>query len=101
MTDEVLRARIGVGRLDVEQGRAQAAVPALKKIVQDANSVGLKAISVQASVDYAAAPLAGKQTDAARPLLETALGQADKAGLLLQQARAEYLLGKAWSTAGN
>src|SRR5208282_2477400 len=94
LTEEVLRARLGMARVDVEQGKAQAAAPALKKIVQDANSMGLEAISVQASIDYAAALLASKQADAARPVLETALGQAGKAGLLLQQARADYLLGE-------
>ncbi len=42
-------------------------MPALKKIVQDAGSIGLKALSVQASISYAQALLATNHADAARP----------------------------------
>src|SRR5271165_1640375 len=99
-TEQGLRAKVGLARVDVEQGRAKAAIPALKKIIQDANSMGLKALSVQASINYAAALLAANQADAARSELEAALGQAAKLGLVLSRARAEYLLGKALTAAG-
>jgi serine/threonine protein kinase/tetratricopeptide (TPR) repeat protein len=99
-TEQGLRAKVGLARVDVEQGRAKAAIPALKKIIQDANSMGLKALSVQASINYAAALLAANQADAARSELEAALGQAAKLGLVLPRARAEYLLGKALTAAG-
>src|SRR5271165_7049620 len=99
-TEQGLRARLGLARVDVEQGRAKAAIPALKKIMQDANSMGLKALSVQASLGYAAALLASNQADTARSELEAALGQAAKLGLVLSRARAEYLLGKALTAAG-
>jgi eukaryotic-like serine/threonine-protein kinase len=95
LTERVLRAQLGLARVDVEQGRAQAAVPVLKKIMQDANSIGLKALSIQASIYYAAALLATNHAADARSELETALSQADKLDLLLERARAEFLMGNA------
>ncbi len=46
LPDQSLRARLGLASVDVEQGRSQMAVPALKKIIQDAGSSGLKALAV-------------------------------------------------------
>ena len=86
--------------MDVEQGRAQAAVPALKKIMQDAGSIGLKALSAQASISYAQALLATNHADAARPQLEDALGQTEGLSMRLELARAQYLLGKALTLTG-
>jgi eukaryotic-like serine/threonine-protein kinase len=90
-----LRARLGLARVDVEQGRAQAEAPALKKIMQDAGSMGLKALSVEASIFYAEALLAAHRADAARQQLEDALGQAEGLGMREELARAHYLLAKA------
>src|SRR5271165_3716638 len=100
LTDERLRAQLGLARADLEQGRAQAAAPALKKIMQDAGSIGLKALSVQASIFYAQALLAGNHADAARQQLEDALGQAEGLGMRIELARAQYLLGKAFTLTG-
>src|SRR5208337_4565867 len=63
LTDQNLRAQLGLARVDLEQGRAQAAVPALKKIMQDASSIGLKALAVRASIFYAQAMLASNHAD--------------------------------------
>jgi serine/threonine protein kinase/tetratricopeptide (TPR) repeat protein len=99
LTDGGLRAQLGLARLDLEQGRA-AAVPALKKVMQDANSIGLKALSVQASILYAQALLATNRADAARQQLEDALGQAEGLGMKVELARAHYLMGKAATATG-
>ncbi len=100
LTDQGLRAQLGLARVDVEQGRAQAAVPALKKIMQDAGSMGLKALSVRASISHAQALLATNHADAARQQLEDALSQAEGLGMRLELARAQYLLGKALTLTG-
>ena len=101
LPDQGLRARLGLARVDLEQGRAKAAAPALKKIMQDeALSMGLKALAVQASISYAQALLATDNADAARQELESALGPIDKMGMLLERARAEYLLGNALTRTG-
>ena len=93
--DQGLRAQLGIARADLEQGRAQAAGPALKKIMQDASSMGLKALSAQASIFYAQALLATNRAGDARQQLEDALGQAEGLGMRVELARANYLLAKA------
>ena len=62
--------------------------------------MGLKALAVRASISYAQALLATNNADAARQELESALGQTDKMGMLLERARAEYLLGNALTRMG-
>jgi len=94
-SDQGLRAQLGLARVDLEQGRASAVVPVLKKIMQDANAIGLKALAVQASVYYAQALLATNQAGAARQQLEDALGQAEGLGMRTELARAHYLMAMA------
>jgi tetratricopeptide (TPR) repeat protein len=100
LSDQGLRARLGLAVVDLRQGRAKAAVPQLKKLQDEANSTGLKALATQASIAYAEALLATDNADAASQELENALGQADKMGMLLEKARAEYLLGNALTRTG-
>src|SRR5271166_2698320 len=95
VSDQALRARIGLSRVDLAQGRASTAAPELKRVMQEASAKGLKALSVDASIFYAEALLATNHAEEARQQLETALGQAEKLGLLLKRARAEYLMGNA------
>jgi eukaryotic-like serine/threonine-protein kinase len=100
LPDQGLRARLGLARLSLVEGKAQAALPELKKIKDEAESMGLKALSVQASIFYAQALLATNRAALARDELGTAVGQADKLGMLLEKARAEFLLGNAATQAG-
>jgi serine/threonine protein kinase/tetratricopeptide (TPR) repeat protein len=100
LTDQSLRAQLDLARLDLAQGRAAAAVPALKKIAQDASTAGLRALSVQASLSYAQALLETNQSGAARQQLEDTLGQAEALGMRVELARAQYLMGKALTTTG-
>jgi len=98
--DQVVLANLNLAKLNVAQGRSQAAVSALKKLKQDADSMGLKAESVQASIYLGEALLATNHPDAAREELDTAVGRAEKLGLLVEQARAQYLLGSAIAASG-
>ena len=100
LPDEALRARLGLAKVDLAQDRPKAAAPALKKLKDEALSVGLKALAVQASISYAQALLATDNADAARQELESALGPIDKMGMLLERAHAEYLLGNALTRMG-
>ncbi len=100
LPDQGLRARLGLARVDLVQGRPKAAAPALKKLKEDALSTGLKALAVRASISYAQALLATDNADAAKQELESALGQTDKMGMLLERAYAEYLLGNALTRTG-
>ncbi len=98
--DQIVQAKLNLARLDVEQGRSQAAIPALKKLGQDADAAGLKAQSVDASVYLGQALLAANHAAAARDELDTAVGRAEKLGLRVQQGRAQYFLGKALAMQG-
>ncbi len=100
LRDQVMRARLNLVKLDVIQGRSQAAVAMLKKLKQDADSMGLKAESVQASVYLGEALLATNHADAAREELDSAVGRAERLGLRVDQARAQYYLGKALASTG-
>jgi len=101
-SDQGLRARLGLARVNLESGKAQAqaALPELKKIKDEADSMGLKALAVQASISYAQSLLAANRAEPAQQELETVLGQAEKLGLLLERARAQFLLGNAMTQAG-
>ena len=50
---------------------------------------------MQASIYLGEALLATNHADAAREELDSAVGRAEKLGLLVEQARAQYLLGSA------
>jgi len=98
--EQVAVSKFGLARLDVVQGRSAAAVPVLQKLVQDTDAVGLKALSVEASTYFAQALEATGKVDAASQELDRALNRAEKLGLLVEQARAHYLLGQALDKAG-
>jgi len=98
--EQAALSRFGLARLDVMQGRGSAAIPVLEKLVQDTDSMGLKALSVQASVYLAQALTAANQHQPAQQELDRALNRADKLGLLVEEARAHYLLGELASVSG-
>jgi len=98
--EQALLANLNLARLDVAQGRSQAAIPALKKLKQEADSMGLKADSVRAAIYLGEALLGTHNAGAAREELDTALGRAEKLGLQVEQARAQYLLGAALTSSG-
>ena len=92
--------RFNMAKLDVVQNRSAAAIPVLKKLVEESDTLGLKALSVQSSVYLAQALLAGKNTADAQKELERAMNRAEKLGLMVEQARAHYLMGELLSVGG-
>ena len=86
-------ARFGLARLDVMQGHGNGAIPVLQKLVAEADAMGLKALSVQASVTLAEALIAANKIGPAQQEAERALNQANKLGLKIEQAQAHYWLG--------
>src|ERR1017187_2067940 len=93
-------SHFNLAKLDVVQGRAAAAIPVLKKLQEDSESLGLQALSVQSSVYLAQALLAIKKPADAQQELERAMNRAEKLGLLVEQARAHYLMGEVLSAGG-
>ena len=98
--EQVSVSKFGLARLDVAQGRNAVAVPVLQKLIQDADAVGLKALSVQASTYLGRALLATSKLDAAQQEADRALNRAEKLGLLVEQARAHYLMGQVLDKTG-
>jgi tetratricopeptide (TPR) repeat protein len=98
--EQAALARFGIARLDVMQGRGGAAIPVLQNLVAETDSMGLKALSVQASVYLAEAMITANKTAPAQQELDRGLNRADKLGLVIEQARAHYLLGKLAGAAG-
>ncbi|HUI84073.1 MAG TPA: tetratricopeptide repeat protein [Candidatus Binatia bacterium] len=100
LRDAIVQAKLNLAKLDVAQGHSQSAIATLKKIREDAGTMGLKTESVEASVYLGQASLDTRHPEAAQQELEVALGRAEKLGLQVQQARAQYLLGMAMGLSG-
>ena len=98
--EQAALSRFGTARLDVMQGHGGTAVPVLQKLVAETDSIGLKALSAQASVYLAQAQIAANRAGPAQQELDRALNRADKLGLIIEQAQAHYLLGKLADAAG-
>lgn len=62
--------------------------------------MGLKALSVQSSIYLAQALTAANKKEPAQQELERALNRADKLGLIIEEARAHYLMGELASVSG-
>jgi tetratricopeptide (TPR) repeat protein len=93
-------SRFGLARLDVLQGRGNAATPVLQKLVEESDTIGLKALSVQASIYLGQTQLAARKLQPAEQELDRALNRADKLGLIIEQAQAHYLLGQLATVTG-
>ena len=92
--------RFNQARLDVVQGRSTTAIPVLKKLVEEADTLGLKALSVQSSIYLAQALLATKKPADAQQELDRAMNRAEKLGLMVEQARTHFLMGEVLSLGG-
>ena len=93
-------SHFNLAKLDVVQGRSATAIPVLKKLLDESESLGLQALSVQSSIYLAQALLANKKPADAQQELDHAMNRAEKLGLLVEQARAHYLLGEVLSAGG-
>jgi tetratricopeptide (TPR) repeat protein/predicted Ser/Thr protein kinase/TolB-like protein len=93
--DQILTAKLSLARLAIAEGRSQAAIPDLRAIIQQADGLNLKYLSLKASVDLAQAMINTKDNTRARQELERDLGRSEKLGSRLETARIHYLLGDA------
>ena len=98
--EQAALSRFGLARLDVLQGRGNTAIPILQKLVDETDNVGLKALSVQASIYLAQAQIAARKLQPAEQGLDHALNRADKLGLIVEQAQAHYLMGELATVSG-
>jgi len=90
--ENTLLARLAIAHNEVEQEHFAAAIPALKKLSQDAESQGLKYEAVRASIDMGEALAKTKALPQARQELERSLNRTEKLGMRSLEARTESLL---------
>jgi tetratricopeptide (TPR) repeat protein len=93
--EQLAISRFSLATLDVVQGRSASAIPVFRKQVEEFDSLGLKARSVRSSIYLAEALLATGRLKDAQQELDRALIGAEKLGLMVEQARAHYLMGQA------
>jgi serine/threonine protein kinase/tetratricopeptide (TPR) repeat protein len=96
----ILTAKLNLDRVLIAEGRAQAALPDLRSIVQEADRLNLKYLSVKTSVELGQALIATKDYVHARQELDRALGRSEKLGSRLETGRIHYLMGDALRLAG-
>ena len=87
-----LTSRINLAKVAVADGNLRSAASELRILTQQADSLGLKYLSVASSVLLAEAMIKNKEYPAARQELQRALGKSEKLGLRLESARIHYLL---------
>src|SRR4029077_476044 len=90
---EIVLSKLNLGRVAIAEGQAQSANTSLRPLSGQAESLGLKTLSLQCSVALAEALVKGKDYTRARRQLEQLLGQTDKKGSRMETARIQYLLG--------
>ncbi len=97
----ILLSKLNLARVAIAEGQSQAAVSSLRQLAEQANTAGLKYLSIDSSVYMAEAMINGKNYSASLHELEQQLGKSEKLGLRLQSARIQYLLGNALRLSGN
>jgi tetratricopeptide (TPR) repeat protein/tRNA A-37 threonylcarbamoyl transferase component Bud32 len=91
--ETTLLLEVNRAKADLALGHANAVIPEFRKLVQDADKAGLKALSVECAVYLAQAEIAAKNNGAAAQELPLTLARAENLGLRVLQAKTEYLQG--------
>jgi serine/threonine protein kinase/Tfp pilus assembly protein PilF len=99
--DKVQASKIGLAKVAIGEGRSREAISSLKALAQEADSLALKYLSVECSVDLGEALVNNKDYSRARQELEPALAKAEKLGLRTLLAKDHYLLATALRATGN
>jgi len=99
--DSQLNTKLNLARVAVTEGWARAAISDLRNVAQQADTMGRKSLSVQASTWMAEAMVASKDYVAARRELDRILPRSEKLGLRLQSAKIRYLMGTAMRLSGS
>jgi tetratricopeptide (TPR) repeat protein/predicted Ser/Thr protein kinase len=99
--DVVLLSKYNSAKCMIEEKRFQQAITPLKAVVQNADAVGLKNVSTEATLSLADALMGAHQYLAAKKEIETAQTTSEKLGLQVLQARSQYLLGRVMELSGN
>jgi tetratricopeptide (TPR) repeat protein len=90
--ERILIAKVNRAKVELAAGHDTSVIPVLKKLADDADTLGLKSVSVECSVYLGQALIAGKNYTAARQQLDLALARAEKLGLRVLEAKSQYLI---------
>jgi eukaryotic-like serine/threonine-protein kinase len=96
-----LVAKINLAKVAVKQGRSRESISVLRTLAEQADTAGLKYLSVECSVYLGEALLNTKDYAKAQEELNRALARSDKLGLQMLQAKAHYFLATALRLTGN
>ena len=99
--EKILNAKADLAKVDIQQGRGQAALKSLRSIVQEAENLGLKYIAVSCSIAMAEAMAQSHDFAHARQELGRALLLSDKWGAKPLSARAHFVLATVARESGN
>jgi tetratricopeptide (TPR) repeat protein/serine/threonine protein kinase len=98
--DLILVSKFNVAKVAVRLGQFQSAANSLGKLSEEADSMGLKYVSVECSIYHAEALMNRKGYEPARRELESALSRSDKLGLRSLLAVSHYLLARVLELSG-
>jgi eukaryotic-like serine/threonine-protein kinase len=99
--DTTVIAKADLAKVEVQEKRAQEAIASLRPLIQQADDMGLKYVSVESSISMAEAKIQSHDLTHARAELERALLRSDKLGMQPLSARARYLLAGLARDSGN
>ena len=99
--EKILGSKLRLAKIGVTGGHSQEAIGSLKDMVREADSLGLKYLSVECSIDLAEAQVNAKDYSHAREGIDRALNVSEKLGLRTMLARTHYLLATVLRVTGN
>jgi tetratricopeptide (TPR) repeat protein len=99
--EQEIVARVNLDKVAIAEGSPRAAINDLNALAQQADSLGLKYLSVSSAVYRAEALVDAKDFARAGAELQKALGQAEKLGLRMEKAKIHYLMGTSLRMAGH
>ncbi len=99
--DEVLISKLHLAEAALGEGHGQSVVRDFRSMAQQADSRGLRYLSLQSSLDLAEAMISSRDYTHAQQELQTDLSASEKLGSRYQSARVHYLLGNALRLSGN
>ncbi len=99
--DTILIAKANLAKVQVQEKRTQEALSSLRRLIQQADDLGLKYISIESSISLAEALVQSRDKSHAKQELDRALLLSDKLGMQPLSARAHYLLATLERDSGN
>jgi tetratricopeptide (TPR) repeat protein len=93
--EKALVAQISLAKVEVGEGRSREAIVTLKALIEQAETLGLKAYSVECSVYLAQALISTQNYTGAKQELQRSLDRSEKLGLQVWLAKSNFLLATA------